>query len=236
MEVNDWRGVVAKQLLTARRYDRSREYTTDRDLASYVDELQGIQHLLSYVRKNREVLGSNLVLDIGAGIAKGASQLKKSPWAKGLRIEATTLSTNAETRNNFGGGLHITPVETLRGVNSLSVAVALSVFGLAYSQSPERTVASLNRVVVPSGVVKASFYFRDLDGSAVMHPKTSNKFVHEFERVGWKVYVDRLEQRRFEILVAVKPPFLEDPEVIMKIDREDYPQQFSEAYKLFPPA
>lgn len=234
MEDKDWRGDVAKQLMTARRYDRSREYMDYRDLASYVDELQGLQHLLSYVSKNRTALGSNLVLDVGAGKAIGASQLKRSPWSKDLIIWATILSASVEARKNFGDGLHVTAVEALRGINSSSVAVVLSVYGLSYSRSPEKSVETLNRVVVPSGVVKATFYLRDRDDSDKMHARTSSRFVKEFEKIGWHIQVDRLEKRGFEILVAVKPPVLEDPTEIMRVDRETYKQQFSEAYKLFP--
>lgn len=226
---------IAGQLLKGRNYDRKNEYMNNRDLAGYIHEIEGLQYFLSYVRDNQKVLGSNLVLDIGAGNSVATSQLRDSSWSEGLRVEATTLSSSLEARKNLGNNLHITPVETLRGIVTNSVAAVISVYGLSYSESAFDAVRSLNRVMVPSGILKATFYLHDRPNSQVMDPKTSAIFEEEFERIDWKVIIDRPEKRGFEILFAIKPPLLKMPEEIIRLDKESYNDQFKKAYVQYPP-
>jgi len=106
----------------------------------------------------RKLDGHGLVLDIGAGTTRGISQLEKSSLGSGLSFEAVALSYSPLIKENLGlEKTHITSAESLKGVKNESVAGVISLFGISYCTRPDLAVYSIDRVLLPGGVIKAGF-------------------------------------------------------------------------------
>jgi SAM-dependent methyltransferase len=164
------RNRIAKQIRYARRRDRASfqfphfnglienpdasklSYTIDRNGAEYEYDLQGLSRTFDYVRE----LPSNIVLDIGSGITQGIVDLSKRDIGKGLDFEATVLSPMLVRKAGLRGEipLHATCVESLRGIADQSIGCVLGLFSVHHSNSTKVAMQSINRVLVPGGVLK----------------------------------------------------------------------------------
>lgn len=146
------RKMVAERLKKLRALEEARSpYNIWRDGADYIRVLNGIQHLFRYVRG----LPSKIVLDVGAGTTMGISGVSRDPVGSGLDFHATVLSGNPHIQSNLGKErTHHTSAETLRAFPSESIGCVLGVQSLTYSADPPLVATSIDRVLVPGGVLK----------------------------------------------------------------------------------
>jgi len=194
------RQAMASNLMEGRTQDRVAIRGDNRDLEEYLLLLGGLTSFLGYVRKVKE---DGLILDIGAGITKGVSELQKSPLGKGFDFEAVTLSYKSLIKKNLGRTkTHITSAERLRGIKDKSVAGIISVYGIAYSVSPELAASTMDRVLIPGGAIKAGFVRSGTDNVFHNSSVRSEEFAEIFSAFGYDVALD---ERYCDLLLAIKP-------------------------------
>lgn len=199
------RNAVASQLRLMRAVDRGRNlYKADRSASEYVSAFAGLRAFSEYV----SLLGSSkLVVDIGAGTTRGISEFSESQYAQGLSLQATVLSYSDEVEANLGReNTHVTSAEMLRGIADNSVAGILALNSIAYSEDPRRTIERIDQVLVPGGVIKATFDVLEDNGQSLntllsekYGYKTEALFVRKLELLGYDIYVDS------GMVVAIKP-------------------------------
>lgn len=197
------RGSVAKQIRFARNSERQPRYTDNdwgRSMEEYLVIFNGLSNLLKHVSQ----MGGNLVLDIGAGTTKGISEIEKSKLGEELEFRATVLKRHPAIEDNLGyDKTHITSVETLRGVEDSSVGLALALNSIAYSASPKMTAQSIDRVLIPGGILKARFNPKDRLRDDLPYYKVHDQFTQELRRLGYDVCVPDVPSE--ELILAVKP-------------------------------
>jgi ubiquinone/menaquinone biosynthesis C-methylase UbiE len=183
---------VAKQLrkLRSGEYNNihgGEFYERNRSFSEYKKELLGINSSLTYANDLAEKDLGHIVLDIGAGTTRAVSEIRDS--YKGifpkLTFQSTTLVADKKITEYIGlENNHITSGEFLRGVKDNSVALAISVYSLTYSKSPEMIAESLKRVLCPGGIAKIAFLYGDGKFARISSIKSFRK---EFIRVGLEV-------------------------------------------------
>jgi SAM-dependent methyltransferase len=162
-------------------------YERGRSLSKYKEELRGINSSLTYANDLAEKDLGHVVLDIGAGTTRAVSEIRDS--YKGifpkLTFQSTTLVADKKIAEYIGlENNHITSGESLRGIEDNSVALAISVYSLTYSKSPQMVAESLNRVLCPGGIAKIAFLY---GGSKFARVSSIKSFRKEFLRVGLEV-------------------------------------------------
>ncbi len=199
------RDTIASQIVKARKQDEIQGYAHRRDMGEYQVVLGGLANYFDYIKQNKDRLGSSLVIDVGAGKGVAVRTMKMNPMTEGLSIGATVLKVTNEVRENVGEDLlYATPVEKLRGINDNSVAGIISVYGMAYSQVPSEAVASVDRVLVPGGVVKAVFNHKRIESSTNLNQLTPEDFAREFYKRNYDVIIP--EYQMSKVLLALKRP------------------------------
>ncbi len=176
----------------------------DRTGESYIQMLYGIKSVLDYVRTHQSQLGTNTILDVGAGNTHGISQIARSSLGEHLNFEATVLEPHKEIAGYLGfAKTHIAPVETLEPIPTSSVAAIISVNGMAYSRSPEQAIASVDRVLVSGGILKATF--RGSEKYQAPGLQTHDSFSSELMKRRYDIAIQRnTEKGDVDILLAVK--------------------------------
>lgn len=222
------RNAVARQLKDARSLERKKHHhITNRDGEDYVGVLLGLKHFFNYV-KHLET--SNLVLDIGAGELWGVRELSGSSFGEGIRFETTIL--RPKTINHLGKDdvIHAVPVETLNGISDESVGGVMGVYSVAYSDAPAFAIRSIDRVLVPGGVIKATFmpklgpYYK-----RVGQLKKYTEFKNELQKLNYDLatYDKYTFIENHSLLLAIKPGGKNQitAKELLKIDRESVGRQ-----------
>lgn len=230
------RNKVAKQLKKIRSIERSLKvpysdfYSTGRKANEYVTLLSGVKNFFNYVRGLGE---NNLILDIGAGEMTAINQFAQSSLGEGLRFEATIL-TQPKTENNLKMvKSYQVPVETLQGIPDRSVGGIMGVLSIAYSITPILAIKSIDRVLVPGGIIKGAFRNMDTGGKrGYAGIRKSLDFKKGFQELGYDVAVDRWSSQsgRYEsVLLAIKPGGKNPSraEELLRTDAESAGQQIS---------
>jgi hypothetical protein len=127
-------------------------YYTKRDSFMYLWEFQGLSGSFDYIK----TLKSNVVVDIGTGEGLAWSELARK-YGDDLEFWATNLIYDKEVANRLGGRVKITPAEFMKGFADNSVGGVVAMKSIAYSSSPEMVVKAIDRILVPGGLIKASF-------------------------------------------------------------------------------
>ena len=214
---------VAAQIRTMRSKE-SEEYTLNRSGFNYLNALAGLQYAFSYIRG----LSNPVVLDIGAGTTRGISELEQTALAHGLRFEATVLRNDASIRQHFGTErVHVTGVETLRGIPANSIGCVLGVLSVGYSAAPALAVRSIDRVLIHGGIVKLVLRMEKARSGAVKNLNPPSAFEGEFRALGYDVAAQDIGEAG--ILLAIKPGYEEAPkaEDLLNIDKDSLAQQAS---------
>jgi len=155
----------------------------------YIENLDGVKHLFSYIRK----LSSNTILDIGAGTTRGIADISKSILGQQLHFEATVLTHKATEANMLGKeDVHVTSAEMLRGIPDNSVGGIISVQSLRYSKAPMLAAQSIDRVLVPGGVFKAAWLLQNAD-----------EFYKTFRELGYDIAYNEAWEKD-HIMLAIK--------------------------------
>lgn len=224
------RDLLAQQITQSRKeYENiaAPKYIVDRGLPSYIFESAGLQHLFDYVRDNQDSLHSNLILDVGAGTTRAISEMEGTIFGKDLRTEAVVLKNHPDIKKNLGKDrTHVTSVERLRNIDDETVGSVISIFGIAYSVLPALVVSSIDRVLVPSGVVKAVFNeTEEQSASEELLLKTPHVFETEFKKKGYDVITRKHPNSPTHILLAIKPPILLTAKNLLTADLKDWEEQ-----------
>lgn len=220
LENNLWRKRLANDVPWMRSRERENKLVVYRTGEEYVKVLYGLRYLLDYVRNNSDRTESRLVLDLGAGITKGISQIAKSSLGLDIDFQATVLRRNPRIGEHLGfDKIHVTPFERLRGVKPNSVAAVISVFGLGYATSPEQAVERIDEVLCPSGVIKSNFQDEKY---AVVKFREHQHFTEIWKQLGYDIATMNNPEEESVIVVAVKPPVIIPAKTILESDFADW--------------
>jgi SAM-dependent methyltransferase len=177
----------------------------NRGADSYIETFNGLDNFFNVVRK----LPLKSVLDIGAGTLKAVSEFQKEN--QDLMFYATVLSRHTLKRQpNYYkdlyklGRLKISPSETLRGIETHSIGGIISVHGIAYSNSPAESVRSIDRVLIPGGILASTFIgskSRKVN-DAGFFIYNINDFLKEFNQLDYDTF---MPSDKGHLLFAVKP-------------------------------
>ena len=200
------RVLIAGQLLQVREFDLKREknYGNDFGFRDYIYNLNGLSEYFNYIRS---LGGNNTVLDLGAGTTRAIAELESRDIGKGVNFIATVLRRQKSVSSNGIDSSRVfkTSAERLAGIPDNSVSGIISYSALAYSAVPELVIRSIDRVLIPGGVIKAEFN----NDKTVTNPKSAysnrkdyKKFVEELTRLGYDV---AHEDWRGEVVLAIKP-------------------------------
>ncbi len=234
-EENNWRKILAKNVVDMRKSERKGYVINHRGAAEYIDILLGLQHFFEYVKGNALLGRPNLVVDLGAGNTNAVSQLAKMSYCQGLDFEATGLTPPKNINQYLGASkLHLTTFEALSGFKPESLGGAISVYGEGYATNPERAMEKLNEKLAPGGVFKANF----------QHPKkvnpyltffTHDRFSKRLELLGYDIsVVDSAPQHESQILLAIKKPSTTSASFLIEQDRTDFMKRINELLKTQP--
>jgi len=220
---------IVKQIRWARGIEEDRHIVLERTLVGYIGNLRGLKHLLEYLRQQTSNLKSNTILDVGAGLTIAISELERLPLGKGFNFLATVLKGHPEIEVHLGmERVHITSVERLRGVRNKSIACVLGVFSIAYSASPRLAIQQIDRVLVPGGILKASFQHSEFVEEE--HKiRTHHEFTSTLKELGYDVAIIENTDDEAEIVLAIKPGLngISAKELINQ-DNEDWEEQIKE--------
>ena len=188
------------------KYGFSR-YTNDRSGSEYALQANGLQASLTHA----STIGDGVVLDIGAGTTRGMVDLYEFSIAAQIPLwfEGTVLDrkqTEAEARKPFGPErIHETSVEYLDGIPDESVSMVLGINSIMYSVAPELAARRINEVLVPGGIIKATYV------PATAEPiGRSPEFTAELEKLGYDVHTawSNFDGEGYEgddVVLAIKP-------------------------------
>jgi len=148
---------IANQIKESRRAEKENSAETYKFHRTGKEELYimgGMRHLFDYIR----TLPSHKILDVGTGTGNATHMVSQMPIAANLDFEVTALHMAPELTNNFlKDKIHITGVETLRGIKDRSLAAVIGLNSLAYSINPWLAAQRLDKVLISGGIVKATF-------------------------------------------------------------------------------
>lgn len=192
-EVEESRAAIAGQISYIRHIEQRgdyREVEWDRNKLEYLREFNGLSNVFKYVR---QLDAGGLVLDVGAGTTRGIGEISKSKLGEGLNFKATVLTRHSDIANNLGfENTHITSAAVLRGTDYHSVSAIISLNGLAYTVESPVVARKIDQVLVPGGVIKATFRskiapptFRALRYAFNFH----NVLSYDLEALGYDVAV-----------------------------------------------
>jgi SAM-dependent methyltransferase len=148
------RKAAAASIRKARKHERGevdpngRVYKVERTGKEYLYRLGGLEHLVEYLK----TLDSNKILDVGAGTGTATSYIARMEAMQDFDVHATVLNPTPETLERLGDKIHVTSV-----IDNESLAAVLGVNSIAYAASAKLAVHRLSEVLVPGGVVKATF-------------------------------------------------------------------------------
>lgn len=199
------RNQIAQQLRNVRNLERSGVYMTNRGASEYVSGFLGLQHFFDYVRT---LPRGTTVLDLGAGLSIGTQELSSSVIGKDLSFISVGLTRDFRVNDYIGSDKYkITSAEKLRGIANESVKGIIALHSIAYSEAPEMVIDRINKVLIPGGVIKATFCnetFKDNnDFLARSKFKSHDRFSAQMRSLGYDTAYHKREG--YTILLALKP-------------------------------
>lgn len=219
---------AAAQAAFSRELEINGAMQRNRDGVGYLTTLFGIGHLTDYIKTAQAKLGTNRVLDIGAGSTRAIAQLSRTSFMNSLSCEATVLTNVKDIEKNLGKErTHITPVETLEGIADKSVACVLSVNGVAYSVVPSLAIEQIDRILVDGGVIKATFQ-NEGHISPLVRMNTHDKFTEELRKRGYEVEITTNEKELVDVVVAVKKGSTVHAKTLLEEDLRDWQKQIDQ--------
>ncbi|HYV33936.1 MAG TPA: hypothetical protein VE973_03765 [Candidatus Limnocylindria bacterium] len=238
-EIERLRKQAAEGIREGRKTDRQPgfEITRSRGIALYVKTLGGLKHFLDYARSLPDSEKAK-VLDIGAGTTKALSELASiEDWSENLDLSGTSLTSSPKVDSYLGReNLTLTSVENLRGIKDGELAGVISVHGAGWTKAPRLAAESIDRVLMPSGILKCAFAFdpKDKTDPRERYQKT---FINFFKHFKYDTYVNIRNvpnvlnipgmKIKDTIFLAIKPPIKKgfSASSLAKADFEDMRQQ-----------
>jgi hypothetical protein len=179
---------VAKQIIGARQQERkeSKErYHVNRNGREILFRIGGLEQYFKYLRQ----LKSNKILDVGVGSGLGSGEISQMPMTEGFEYHVSALRNHSELNKRFSNDrLHITSVESLKGIENSSIAGILGVNSVAYSAYPRLAVKRLDEVLVPGGALKLTFNIfghTERYGNTIF--KDPEQFINFINKLGYDV-------------------------------------------------
>ena len=215
--LRDERSIVAKQISRVRNSEKTidqRPGNIYKNGKETIYKIGGLTHFFDYIK----TLSSNRVLNVGVQNGMGSRRISQMPIATGLDFEVTALRLTSQLRENFPKEkIHLTGVETLRGINDESLAGVIGIDSIAFSDSIYLAVKRLDQVLVPGGAIKITFFIPDhsqVDPFDIKASRNSTPFLEAFIALGYDVaivekntFIASGRQERFNnsIVLAIKP-------------------------------
>lgn len=184
---------VAQQHERVKAVEERRGFPLIRDLGAYMHELDGLKGFLDYVRSN---VGSNTIVDIGAGDGVAINQLATDRAGKGLNFMATGLIKPEGYDRRYKVPYSEIPAETMDGIADNSLGGILACYSITYSTSPRLVTNALYRKLVSGGAIKASFIPAHWDSG--FPTSSSEDFYPHFTQNGFDV------AKKGNLLLAIK--------------------------------
>lgn len=170
-------------------------YAVNRDALAYLLGFGGLTESFKYIKQ----LKSNVVVDIGTGKGLAWSELA-GKYGNGLEFWATNLVYDKHLVDLFNDRVKFTPVEFMKGFTDESVGGVIAMKSIAYSASPEMAMRAIDRILVPGGLIKASFRGPEESGIVDLGYQTHHKFTESLKSLGYDIGV-----LGDEVVLAVKP-------------------------------
>lgn len=207
-EEKEIRKKIAEKVRKIRKGERDKIlfYIVDRSSKDYQYCFEGLKFFFDYVRS----LKTKVVIDVGAGLTNAINEISKSELGDGIQFKATVLTRKDEIEKNLGLDKVVsTSIETLRGIKDSSIGGMLLGFSLPYVVDPRYALKSLDRVLIPGGVLKAFF---QSDGIDSQEYKERGKDFHGYlpfkeilEKMGYDCAVSYNEKSSVVCILAIKP-------------------------------
>ena len=218
---------AARQIFNIRQYEayqwnnskpESASFLYDRHGDEYFEMMNGLTATLDYAGNLSD---SNTVLDLGTGTGRGCADLARQ--FEKLNFIGTGLYRYPEIKRFLPGDKFIlTSGENLRGIKDKSIAGVIANFSITYSHAQQLIAKRIDEVLVPGGIMKATFYFspekqpnlisdeRARIALDCTKPKDHEEFKTALLIMGYDLevkpvfYVDKINVRRY-VLLAIKP-------------------------------
>lgn len=162
---------LAHRIKAIRKFEKASTYKINRDANAYEEHLRGFKHFLKYL----ENIGGN-ILDIGAGQSIALAEALDE-YGIQLPIIATCLLYPPQNPNLKNGRIILTSGELLNGIPNSSIAGAIALHSIGYSQHQKRIAERLDEVLKPGAPIKATF--RNMAGE----PESTRLF---FDKTGFQ--------------------------------------------------
>lgn len=152
---------AAHQILKIWRYETGQQsletrgdfYISDRGAAGYSEKLKGLTATLDYASS---LAGSNTVLDLGTDTGRACADLSKK--FRDLSFIGTGLRRSPLAEKFLPGDkFKVTAAENLRGIANESIACVIANYSITYSHAQRLVAERLDEVLIPGGIIKASF-------------------------------------------------------------------------------
>lgn len=182
------RNAIISQISAARKSEKENKkgsYEFHRTGKECLYRSGGLEHFFEYLK----TLESNKVLDIGVGTGNASYSISKMPISAGLDFEVTALRNVPELVKNFPlKKIHITSVESLKGIPNGTLAGVIGVNSIGYSQYPELAIKRIDEVLAPGGALKATFaMFGKSKSNDKLDFKSPEKFIGYLIDLGYDV-------------------------------------------------
>ncbi|MBN2096757.1 hypothetical protein JW752_05210 [Candidatus Peregrinibacteria bacterium] len=205
----------------------------DRSPESYVESLRGVDAFFSHVRK----LPKKQIIDLGTGTARAIHGLSEGLMGEGLSFKGIDV-VRPDQLNDLIGNEHFieTSVEELGGIDDESCGGLLSVAGaLSYTASIPLSILSIDRVLVPGGILKASLS-PGLGNKKWPYNERNRQIIDWLKSLGYdvslkKVYLKKANGARIPnvVLIAIKPPLQEtSAKELLEKDLESWEKQMGQ--------
>lgn len=188
---------ILRQLRNIVRLDRGHFYPDRRHENEYIRTLYGIEGTFSYLN----ALGtSNKIVDVGAGFGEAILGITRE-YGGNLEVYGTNLTYNPNLTENLGKGrASVTPAEFMKGFEDESIAGIIAVNSIAYSVAPKLVIQRLDQILVPGGVIKATFRNPKRSDMEEYGFQTHNAFTKYLKELGYDVALFR-----DCVVLAIKP-------------------------------
>ncbi|HVZ12682.1 MAG TPA: hypothetical protein VG965_06665 [Patescibacteria group bacterium] len=190
--------IIRRQLEKMRTFDELGLFKDSRGGDEYIRELYGLEAFFSYVK----YIGAKQVVDVGAGFGFGVADLRDQyKYADGLNFYATNLSDNEGLARNIPEEhVYLTSAEEMEGLEPETVGGIIALNSIAYSVSPETVTKRFDEILVPGGIIKASFRHRLDDQYKEYGFQTADEFIEFWSQLDYDLAV-----YKGLVVVAIKP-------------------------------
>lgn len=217
---------AAAQITSAIQQERKKEMKTNRSGSDYIRSLLGVRHLLEYVKGS----GNHFVLDCGAGNTKGIGQISRSTMGGGLQFHATILRhLDKEVESHLGRRFTFrSPIETLRVLEGREYGAMIALNSLAYSETPELAIQSLDSHLTQGGVLKATFV-KPHNWHRLSGWNTHEGFSRQLSLLDYDLAIaSNTADKEVDVLVAIKPGGTIGAKELLESDMSDWKQQLKD--------